>query len=550
MLTRYTLRRFFSKQIRRINAPEITAERERDAKLSQTAMLRTQQARYMNKERQSRYHSTALASLSPGQTAQQSQKALNRRLLDAESIEKVLNIYDSNRFYLSNYQLLTALSQFLRLVPAYLKERKRVMLKGGKPKRYDQETDMRLSAIISQLDREKDNLTPSESVFASWVLAKGDKYLDSDYLSVQIIENLTENSLPLLSTKDLSVLIWSMAKTQSKKKKPLGRLAIEIETRFKKRMDLRQSLFSSDETETKIGQSEILDPHGEDEQPEDAEYDEYQDANEEIESKNPSFLKDNTKFRENMPFSTQSVCMYMWSLGKLNIIDTDLTGPIFDRMIEEGIVEKLSLLQIQMLVPSITSIDFECKEQLVNRLYWRLNSFIEVSSQQTQTDNYNKEDDPLGNQLALKTLLTQFPKLHKIIPCRKLYTDLLKAYFSADLNPSPRFLTEIVWSMGRMNLEKLPAKVCRQIEDSIAINTKRYTARDLSSCLYTLGVLIRRKDAKQISEVSFDVNMLVKLLVNEIAIKKEYLTKRENSMLSEVKPEITAHCSYAKTVIH
>lgn len=543
MLARIRLVRFFSNSIRKIDSPEITPEKEKQAKLAQAAMLRVQQARYANKERQKRYHSNSLSSLMPGKSMQPSQKALNKKLLDAESIEKLLNTYDSNRFYLSNYQLLTALSQFVRLVPDYLKERSRVMKQGGKPKRYDPETDMRLAAIISQLNAEKEKLTPSEAVFASWILAKGDRYLDTDYLSVQIIENLTENSLPLLTTKDLSVLMWSMAKIDSKRKQPLGRLAIEFEKRFKKRMELREQLFSTEESSLNPEQekNEEIDPNlakeeddyfSEDEQQQDAHH--------------PEFMRDNAKYRQNLPFSVQSVCMYMWSLGKLNIVDTELTGPIFECMIDEGVVEKLSLLQIQMIVPSIVSVDFNCREQLLNRIFWRLDTFLKMSAEESDSSQTPK---PLGNQLALKTLLTLFPKLHKILPCRNLFISLLKAYFKADPSPSPRFLTEILWSCGQMNLDRLPPKVCRLMEDNFAANIRRFAARDLSAALYTVGLIVRRKAAGTASEVSLDVNKLAKLLVNELAIKREFMNKRDVSMVKEVKAEIAAHCAFLNKVI-
>lgn len=400
--------------------------------------------------------------------------------------------------------------------------------------------------MVAQLSRESDRMTPSEAVFAAWILAKGEKQLQGGLVARKIIDKVCESSLPLLSTKDLSILVWSMAKLSERNINTLGKIAIEIEKRIKLRFDLRLPLFEEEKSATQPNEpskNEEENPPKDDEEnnPEEG----LPNYNYDFEPNIPNIIVDNSKYRQNESFSLQAIVMYMWSLGKQRVIDTEMTGPIFERMNDEGLVSKLSLIQIQMIVPTIIDTPFACKEELVDRIYQRLDAMLT----QNQEKNVPAKDKPFANSLAIKTLLTQFPKLNQIIPARGLYRSLLMVFFETNPSPSPRFVSEIFWATGRMNLPKIPPSVCRKIEASIFKDAQDYLSRDIAACLYTLGILAKRFENKEIEEISLNATKLCKVLVNELTIKKGFLTPRERNLIKEVKAEIARYCISINKVI-
>ena len=98
-------------------------------------------------------------------------------------MESLLNVYDNKKFYCSSRQLLTILSQFTRLLPEFLRQKKRVIAESARRKaagmpsfrRYDAEHDARIQSILRQLATNKDSLSISEKVFGAWVLTKGER---------------------------------------------------------------------------------------------------------------------------------------------------------------------------------------------------------------------------------------------------------------------------------------------------------------------------------------------------------------------------------------
>lgn len=114
--------RRFGKALSKVRDTEVTSEMLTEVKKSQAASIHIQQKRYLSKERQKKYKSAGLNALLKEEGVSPSQKSLNKQLLKAHNIPMILNIYDNNRFYLSTYQVLTALSQFLRLIPSYIKQ--------------------------------------------------------------------------------------------------------------------------------------------------------------------------------------------------------------------------------------------------------------------------------------------------------------------------------------------------------------------------------------------------------------------------------------------
>lgn len=248
--------------------------------------------------------------------------------------------------------------------------------------------------MVAQLSRESDRMTPSEAVFAAWILAKGEKQLQGGLVARKIIDKVCESSLPLLSTKDLSILVWSMAKLSERNINTLGKIAIEIEKRIKLRFDLRLPLFEEEKSATQPNEpskNEEENPPKDDEEnnPEEG----LPNYNYDFEPNIPNIIVDNSKYRQNESFSLQAIVMYMWSLGKQRVIDTEMTGPIFERMNDEGLVSKLSLIQIQMIVPTIIDTPFACKEELVDRIYQRLDAML--------TQNQEKMCLPKTNPLQI-----------------------------------------------------------------------------------------------------------------------------------------------------
>lgn len=198
-----------------------------------------------------------------------------------------------------------------------------------------------------------------------------------------------------------------------------------------------------------------------------------------------------------------------------------------------------------MIIPALVRTDFKEKQVVVEHLYNRLNNMLNTSR---STDKTNK--DHMSNVLALKSIIAMFPDLNKISPAPDLYIDLIRKFILLNPKPSVRFVSELAWSLWKVNVTSVPPQICRYIENAVSNNIAEFKTRDLVSIIYCVGKVLRRKEAGEIKDVNFNLGPLMSLLLNELAIKKEFIDHRQKSMLQEVKKDLVKYVPLAKRVIN
>ncbi len=562
------LRRLFAKKVtnkkflaRKNSFESPSSEKLEEAAKARAANLEMQKARYNNPERQRKYFK-----MTPGlQEEMPSEKEVTKQILQTTSMEALLNVYENKKFYYSARQLLTTLSQFTRILPDFLKYKKMVIYQAAKRrahgapsmKRYDSDHDVRIASLLRQLSQSHDSLSLEEKVFAVWVLAKGQKQFDAKD-QIQALMSKILPQLPLLTHKELSLCFWALGKTELKKKENIGILGIEMEQRIKARMDLEQSLFETHELEHSARRPEF-----EADNEEDGDVHNKNTENnkfledEEPQIFDPNFLPDypdvgytehmsdiirSSEIRDTSAIPIQAICMYFYSLTKLNVVDSEYAGPIFHRMVDEGVMHRLNLTQLNMIIPALVRTNFKDRANVVEQIYNRFENLL-------KTPKDLKGKDSMENALALKSIIAAFPGLNSIFSNPDLLLELVRKFAQLNPNPSIRFISEITWALWRVPIKSVPPFVCKYIEAAVTKNIEKFHTRDLVAIIYSIGRLLRRQHSGEIKDINFSLGTLMTLLLNEIAIKKEHLDSRQRSMLQEVKKDLAINVPLAKRVI-
>ena len=554
MLMKGLLTRGFARRLIMVKNPFEYSKPADDQALKQVeeekaATLEVQKAKYLSPIRKAKYH----GSVSLGEQPKTLPKRLFQEIEKADNPEALLNLYMKQQFYCGPAHVISFLAQFSIVFEQYMGMKRNMLRKAqnanmlhklGGIKHYDASSDSRLASLLNHLYKSAELLSPAECVKATWVLAKCDKIFESKNTADKILRNVIGQSLALVSFKDLGVLVWSLGKLNLKRREHMGSIALEFERRVKVFLELKQEMFvkidkkgrsqnsDSKEAGATKGNIEASDPSEAMEEP---------DFFEAIEDRSSVPLDD---LRPHEKISVQSVCLYFWGIAKLNAIDTDMAEPLFRRLIDEDILSHMNLVQLQMVLPSVAMTAFPSRHEAISVIYARLAEMLEEKVQS------ESEVGLLDNTLALKTTIVQLPPLFKMVqPPDRLFTALLVKFVQEEHAISPRFCCEVLKAVVQAQPQSLPPSFCRKVEVSAAKHLDRMQIRDIVDLVYSLGKLIQRKQTEERFDMGFDMNAFLKLLVNELSLKKPKMDSRHKSMIREVKPFIAKHCAAIRTVI-
>ena len=530
-----------------------TPEEKRKIDHEKQIMMEAKRINFDNPIRKMKYHSGALPLADMEDEV--IPKELFYKIKKADNPERLLGLYNKHTFHFSSAHIVSLLSQLTIVIPDYIRMKQKLVRQAQKMKKstaglksYNISSDPRISMLLTQLEKGISQLTPGESVKAVWAISKCNKQLDSKILVEKIMKKIVFEELPLVTSKDLGVLLWSMAKIDMRNTKFLGNIGLEFEKRYSTLLEMNEDVFEkidADGMRLKENDNVMIDD-GSQTKKESA-----QESDEDIEDEVDDYIVPNAGYgtksfdelRPHSRISVHTVCVYFWSLSKLNLNDTDFTAPLFKRMISEGVIQNLNLLQLQMILPTLVNFDFEGRKSVVEHVYSRLQTLLGIK--------YNtKESNPFSNSLTIKTVLVQLSLLVKDFPApENLFQSILIRFCENEKQMSHRFTSEVMWSIYKSNIDSIPPSVCRKIENSIIDQIATMQVRDIVQVLFALGKIIKRRKDGDIHEMGFDVNTLVGLLVNELGLKKERLDTKGKGMLREVKPFLAQHCAMVHSVI-
>jgi len=414
--------------------------------------------------------------------------------------------------------------------------------------------------------------------------------------------------LAALNEKELGQVMWSLGKGVINSKLFLGKIAIEYEKRIKSLLERRMPLFLTEEQELdrrKKRKRSAEEPTEKDQKQELSEEDDEQNEEslydlepEDYDDLTPPDEVARVSMDEVHPFPKQSLLIYFWSLHRLGAYDHEFTDSILYRIYEEKIINNLNLQELTMIMPTIIDTDFNGKQILVSQIYERLHHL---------KSHFTPNHRPPASSLTLKILLVHLSSFSSIQQDQDLFLFYTGKFFhgvevdsSPDETrterevrlekrlkeiewgeeiidggvevgvegpegvegveekrkkgplkvykqiPSPRFVSEIIWALGKSKVNSLPPSLCRKIELSISARIDKYTVRDLVSILYTLGRFVERKKNGEPVQLGLDLNTLVKLITNELTIKKLKIDPKSRNMIEQYTPLLSRHCSTLK----
>lgn len=485
---------------------------------------------FLSPERQINYYL-------PAERRDSSPANITRQINRAQNIQSLLRIYNQKKFFLDSTQLLRVLGQFSILLPAYKKEKRSIIKLAAKKKvaggptlpSFSVDSDSRVLSIMNSLDASIEVLSPREAAFACWVLCKCSYDLDGEKTVNKLLSSVLNNPqrAKQLAFKDLSMLIWGLAKTSNKNQVFIVKIASEIHEMFDLFQDIRatEGVFYTEEEEDQIRElksnmrkkREMVDPDQQDDieededQPEKSPEEIYMEASYNASEEGPDYTYDFLPDDENSDAKfgmvrgsvlgevtpsrpleklyLQGFCMYLWSLSKMNITDNKYADFTLELLLSNNIPERLTLVQTQMILKYLTQMevsDLSKKKELFNRIWAQLEKLLE--SKPKTHHSKNEEQDLLGNALALKNLLTLMPKAMEISRCEPLFIQLVERYLKRDPRPSSRYITEVCWSIYRAKAyENLPASLENRLNEAVKSAIPKMTMRDISSLVYSIA---------------------------------------------------------------
>ncbi|EWS71609.1 MutS domain V family protein (macronuclear) [Tetrahymena thermophila SB210] len=362
---------------------------------------------------------------------------LTRRIRQSKNGESLFKLYNAHKFTYTTKNLVHTLTKYTQLVQQNKSNRL--------PK-----LDRRFMSLLMSLQSNTNMLQNLEKSMILWSLCKLN-------MQEEIVEKLIKESvdnIKQLTFKQISILIWVMAKFSYKQTNQLNSVCLEVGLRL-------------DDPSVKIcTQNEIKKPTS-------------QKKEEELDFEDLEQALELPEEKENI-IEPQSLSMFLWSLGKLGVYDEDLMKSALNVISNQ--IDQFSPLMITQILYSFSNIKYKNKEVF--------EGFCEML--QKKADQLKEE-----NVLTLKTLIVCLCRLK--VGEQEFILDLAKMIINKTnfkKNPmSPRFMSEILYSLSKRYI--YDEKIYNQMASNTIQVASSMNIKDCSESLYAFAKYLNKNKSLQ-----------------------------------------------------
>ncbi|KAL4475544.1 hypothetical protein ABPG72_009233 [Tetrahymena utriculariae] len=362
---------------------------------------------------------------------------LTKKIRQCKNGENLFRLYNAHKFTYTTKNLVHTLTKYTQLV----QQNKNNKL----PK-----LDRRFMSLIMSLQSYTNMLQNLEKSMILWSLCK---------LNIQeeIVEKLIKESadnIKQLTFKQISILIWVMAKFSYKQTNQLNSLCLEVGLRL-------------DDPLVKICPQDKIKKLTSQKKEEELDFEDLEQALELPEEK------------ENI-IEPQSLSMFLWSLGKLGVYDEDLMKSAINTISNQ--IDQFTPLMITQILYSFSNIKYKNKE-----VFEGLCDILQKKGDQLKEENV----------LTLKTLIVSLCRLK--IGDKKFTLNLTKIIIDKTnfkKNPmSPRFMSEILYSLSKRYI--YDEKIYNQMAQNTIQVASSMNIKDCSESLYAFSKYLNKNKSLQ-----------------------------------------------------
>ncbi|KAL4430489.1 hypothetical protein ABPG74_005414 [Tetrahymena malaccensis] len=362
---------------------------------------------------------------------------LTKKIRESKNGDSLFRLYNAHKFTYTTKNLVHTLTKYTQLV----QQNKNNKL----PK-----LDRRLMSLIMSLQSNTNMLQNLEKSMILWSLCKLN-------MQEEIVEKLIKESVDnvkQLTFKQISILIWVMAKFSYKQTNQLNSLCLEVGLRL-------------DDPQLKIcKQDEVKKPNS-------------QKKEEELDFEDLEQALELPEEKENI-IEPQSLSMFLWSLGKLGVYDEDLMKSALNAIKNQ--IDQFTPLMITQILYSFSNIKYKNKEVF--------EGFCDML--QKKSDQLKEE-----NVLTLKTLIVSLCRLK--IGDKQFTLSLAKMIIDKTnfkKNPiSPRFMSEILYSLSKRYI--YDEKIYNQMAQNTIQVASSMNIKDCSESLYAFSKYLNKNKSLQ-----------------------------------------------------